>query len=61
MKKNIEDLTPAEVKDMIKAMQWFLDGDFYSAGDIHYQTGCNMEDCQFMEQQFRQIRELDVK
>lgn len=56
----VHDLTQDQVTDLLKAAQMFLDGDFYSAGDINYQTGYDMNVCQWMADQFSVIRSLKI-
>jgi hypothetical protein len=56
----LKDLTYDELKLLFGAAQDLIDGDFYSWGDIYYQTGLPEERCKEIEEQFRILRNLEL-
>jgi hypothetical protein len=53
-------LTEEEIYNILVSTQDFIDGDFYSPGDIHYQTGLSMEKSEEIANNFRLLRKANL-
>lgn len=56
----LSDMSKEQLVAAFQAMKDLLDGEFYSASDIQYQTGLDMDRCESIATQFRIIRDLNL-
>lgn len=55
---NLNDLTPDQIRDILRAAQDLIDGDFYNEHSIQIQTGLPLVRCKEMVSELSVIRSL---